>query len=134
MTNKLRLTMLMKISQRVSSLSRIDGGFEIKTGRGEKYQARAAIIATDKRPRPLNVPGEEKLKDKGLTCCAICDGPLFAGMKVAVIGGNNSALEATDDMIKIAEHIHLISLTPPTGGRILIDKGKDANNLILFLK
>jgi len=124
----------MKIGQRASDLSLIDGGFELETDRGEKYQAQAAIIATGKRPRPLNVPGEEKLRSKGVTYCAICDGPLFSGMKVAVIGGGNSALEAADDMIKIAEHVYLVSLTPLTGDQILIDKVKNAHNLTLFLK
>ena len=116
------------------ALSRLDAGFEVRTEKGESYQAKAVIIATGKRPRPLNVPGEEKLRGKGVTYCAICDGPLFAGMKVAVIGGGNSALEAADDMVKIAEHVYLVSLTPITGDQILIDKLKNANNLTIFLE
>ncbi len=124
----------VKIGEKVSNLSQISRGFEVRTGGGETYQAKAAIVATGKRPRPLNVPGEEKLKGKGVTYCAICDGPLFAGMKVAVIGGGNSALEAADDMVKIAEHVYLVSLTPITGDQILIDKLKNANNLTIFLE
>jgi alkyl hydroperoxide reductase subunit F len=53
---------------------------------------------------------------------------------VAVIGGGNSALEAADDMVKIAEHVYLVSLTPLTGDQILIDKLKDASNLTVFLE
>jgi len=124
----------VKIGQGVSSLAQISGGFETRADGGETYQAKAAIIATGKRPRPLNVPGEEKLRGRGLTYCAICDGPLFAGMKVAVIGGGNSALEAADDMVKIADHVYLVSLTPLTGDQILIDKVKGANNLTVFLE
>jgi alkyl hydroperoxide reductase subunit F len=124
----------IKTGGRVSNLSRIDGGFEVKTDNGEIYQAKAAIIATGKRPRQLNVPGEEKLRSRGVTYCAICDGPLFAGENVAVIGGGNSALEAADDMVKIAEHVYLVSLTPLTGDQILIDKVKGANNLTMFLE
>jgi alkyl hydroperoxide reductase subunit F len=123
-----------KIGERVSSLSRIGGGFEAKTDSGETYQAKAVIVATGKRPRPLNVPGEEKLRGRGVTYCAICDGPLFSGMKVAVIGGGNSALESADDMVKIAEHVYLVSLTPLTGDQILIDKVKSASNLTMFLE
>jgi len=82
----------------------------------------------------LNVPGEERLKGRGVTYCAICDGPLFEGMKVAVIGGGNSALEAADDMTKIAEHVYLISLTPLTGDQILIDKVKGATNITIFIE
>jgi len=124
----------VKIGQEVSNLSQISQGFEVRTEKGESYQAKAVIIATGKRPRPLNVPGEEKLRGKGVTYCAICDGPLFAGMKVAVIGGGNSALEAAGDMVKIASHVYLVSLTPLTGDQILIDKLKNANNLTISLE
>lgn len=123
-----------KIGQKVISLSLIDKGFEIKTDKGNVYQAKALIIATGKRPRPLNVPGEERLRGRGVTYCAICDGPLFSGQRVAVIGGGNSALEAVDDMIKIANHVYLVSITPLTGDKILIDKVKDAPNLSIFLE
>jgi len=124
----------MKIGEGVSSLSRTSGGFEAKTDKGEVYQAKVAIVATGKRPRQLNVPGEEKLKGRGVTYCAICDGPLFAGMKVAVVGGGNSALEAADDMVKVADHIYLVSVTPLTGDQVLIDKVKGAHNLTTFLE
>jgi alkyl hydroperoxide reductase subunit F len=124
----------MKVGEGVSSLSRISGGFEAKTNDGESYQAKAVIIATGKRPRPLNVPGEEKLRGRGVTYCAICDGPLFADMKVAVIGGGNSALEAVDDMVKIAGQVYLVSLTQLTGDQILIGRVKGASNLAIFLE
>jgi len=123
-----------KTGQKVSSLSRINTGFELRTDAGESYRAKAVIIATGKRPRQLNVPGEEKLMGRGVTYCAICDGPLFAGENVAVIGGGNSALEAVDDMTKIAERVYLVSLTPLTGDQILIDKVNAANNLATFLE
>ena len=123
-----------KIGPAVIALSRLDGGFEVKTDNGESYQAKAVIIATGKRPRSLNVPGEERLRGRGVTYCAICDGPLFAGEKVAVIGGGNSALEAVDDMVKIAEHVHLVSLTPLTGDQIVIDRVIGAANLSVFLE
>lgn len=124
----------VKTGQAVKSLTRAGHGFEIKTDSGETYQAKAAIIATGKRPRPLNVPGEDKFRGRGVTYCATCDGPLFAGMKVAIIGGGNSALEAVDDMVKIAEHVYMVSLTPLTGDQILIDRVKGASNLTIFLE
>lgn len=124
----------MKTGQTVNSLTKISGGFLVATDDGKEYQAKAVIVASGKRPRPLNVPGEEELRGRGVTYCAICDGPLFSGMKVAVIGGGNSALEAADDMIKIAEHIYLVSLTPLTGDQILIDRVKAAQNLTIFLE
>ena len=124
----------IKTEERVSSLSQTNGGFEVRTDKGEIYEAKAAMIATGKRPRQLNVPGEEKLKGRGVTYCATCDGPLFAGENVAVIGGGNSALEVAEDMVKIAEHVYLISLTPLTGDQILIDKVTGATNLTMFLE
>ncbi|HUU63383.1 MAG TPA: FAD-dependent oxidoreductase [Dehalococcoidia bacterium] len=123
-----------KIGEEVVALSRRNAGFEIRIANGESYQAKAVIVATGKRPRQLNVPGEERLKSRGVTYCAICDGPLFAGQKVAVIGGGNSALEAADDMVKIAEYVYLVSLTPFTGDRILINKVKEAPNMTVFLE
>lgn len=124
----------VQVGQKAESLSRIDGGFEVKTDKGEIHRAKAVIFATGKRPRQLNVPGEKEFLGRGVTYCAICDGPLFAGERVAVIGGGNSALEAAEDMIKIAEHVYLISLTPLTGDQILIDKVTDASNLTVFLE
>ena len=123
-----------RIGQGAVSLAQVDGGFEIGTDAGESYQARAVIIATGKRPRQLGVPGEEELKGRGVTYCATCDGPLFAGEKVAVIGGGNSALEAADDMIKIAEHVHLISLTALDGDQVIIDRVKDAANVTILVE
>jgi len=123
-----------KTGDGAASMSQVDGGFEVRIEKGETYQGKAAIIATGKRPRTLNVSGEERLKGRGVTYCAICDGPLFEGMKVAVIGGGNSALEAADDMTKIAEHVYLVSLTPLTGDQILIDKVNGATNITIFIE
>ena len=121
-----------KIGYRVSRLEKIDDGFEAITETSDRYQSRVAIFATGKRPRKLNVPGEAEFGGRGVTYCAICDGPVFAGQKVAVVGGGNSALEAALDMVKIAEHVDLVSLTQLTGDPILIDKLSDAKNLSIF--
>jgi alkyl hydroperoxide reductase subunit F len=122
-----------KIGLQAVSLSRMDGGFEVKADSDARFQAKAVIIASGKRPRSLNVPGEEKFKGKGVTYCAICDGPVFAGQKVAVIGGGNSALEAADDMSRIAEHVSVVSMTPFTGDKILVEKVQGASNVTAYL-
>ncbi len=121
-----------KIGDKVSRLEKIGGGFEAISQAGDKYQAKAVIYAAGKSPRKLNVPGETELTARGVTYCAICDGPVFAGQRVAVVGGGNSALEAALDMVKIAEHVDLVSLTPLTGDAILIDKLSAAKNLTIF--
>jgi len=121
-----------KIGEKVSRLEKIKRGFGAVSEAGDRYQSRVVIFATGKRPRRLNVPGEAELTGRGVTYCAICDGPVFSGQRVAVVGGGNSALEAALDMVKIAEHVDLVSLTPLTGDAILIDKLSGANNLSIF--
>jgi len=121
-----------KIGYKVSRLEKFDDGFEAISETGDRYQTKAVIFAAGKSPRKLNVPGETELAGRGVTYCAICDGPVFAGQRVAIVGGGNSALEAALDMVKIAEHVDLVSLTPLTGDAILIDKLTDAKNLTIF--
>lgn len=121
-----------KIGIKVDKIVKIDEGFEVITESGDRYRSKAIVLASGKRPRQLNVPGETELTGRGVTYCAICDGPIFTGQKVAVIGGGNSALEAALDMVKIAEEVKLISVSPLTGDQILIDKLSDADNLEIY--
>ena len=120
----------IKTGREVRSLIKVHGGgFEVGDDEGTRYTGRTVIIASGKRPRMLGVPGEEKLRGKGVTYCSVCDGPLFAGMDVAVIGGGNSAMEAAIDMSKIANRVHLVSLTPLTGDHVLREKVTEAANI-----
>jgi alkyl hydroperoxide reductase subunit F len=122
----------VKIGKAVESLIRVRNGFEVGDADGSKYLGRTVIICSGKRPRMLNVPGEEKLRGRGLTYCEVCDGPLFQDMDVAVIGGGNSALEAAIDMTKIARRIYVVSLTPLTGDNILKEKAREASNVSIM--
>ncbi|MFC1958204.1 NAD(P)/FAD-dependent oxidoreductase [Chloroflexota bacterium] len=121
-----------KIGDKVSKMQKVKRGFKAVTEAGKSYQAKAAIFTTGKRSRMLNVSGEAEFTGKGVTYCAICDGPIFSGQRVAVVGGGNSALEAALDMVKIAEHVDLVSLTPLTGDAVLIDKLSAAKNLSIY--
>jgi len=123
-----------KIGQKVTQLKKIKGGFEAVCENREKYRSKTVVLATGKRPRKLHVPGEAELAGRGVTYCAICDGPIFSGQRVAVVGGGNSALEAALDMVKIAEHVDLVSLTPLTGDPVLIEKLGKARKLDIFLE
>jgi alkyl hydroperoxide reductase subunit F len=123
-----------KIGDKVKQLKRIKDGFEVITEADDKYQSKVVVLATGKRPKKLNVPGETELAGRGVSYCAICDGPVFTGQKVAVVGGGNSALEAVLDLVKIAEHVNLISLTPLTSDQVLSNQLKDAKNLAVFLE
>jgi NADH-dependent peroxiredoxin subunit F len=121
-----------KIGLNVKQIKKIDGGFEVIPESGDKIQGQTVILASGKRPRRLNVPGEIELTGRGVTYCSICDGPDFTGQKVSVIGGGNSAIEAALDMVKIAEHVDMVSVTPLTGDAILIQKLGDAKNLTIY--
>jgi len=121
-----------KIGDKISQLKKIKGGFEAVSGTGDKYQSKAVILATGKKPRKLNVPGEAELTGRGVTYCAICDGPIFSGQSVAVIGGGNSALEAALDMLKIAKHVDLVAVGQLTGDAVLIDKLSGVKKLSIF--
>jgi NADH-dependent peroxiredoxin subunit F len=121
-----------KIGVKATRVDRIAGGFEIVSDAGEKFQGKAVIIASGKRPRRLNLEREMELTGRGVTYCHTCDGPVFAGQKVAVIGGGNSAIEAALDMVRIASHVDLVSITPLTGDPILINKLSNASNLTIF--
>ena len=122
----------VKIEEDVVGLTKVDGGFEVLTASGGTYRAKAAIIASGKRPRSLGVPGEERLRGRGVTYCATCDGPLYEGLKVAVIGGGNSAAEAVLDMLKIAAHVYMVSLTPLTCDQLLVERFKENSTLTVY--
>ena len=94
------------------------------------YEARTCIIATGKRTRELNVAGEKEFKNRGLTYCATCDGPLFSGKDVAVIGGGNSGLDAVLQLMHIARHVYLINISGDlTGDAVMQDKARSAPNV-----
>jgi NADH-dependent peroxiredoxin subunit F len=118
-----------KIGYKAIRIEKIDSGFGVASESGETYTTKTVIVATGKRPRRLNIPGEMELTGRGVTYCAVCDGPVFAGQRVAVIGGGNSALEAALDMVKIADWVDLVSLTRLTGDEVLIEKLNQADNI-----
>ncbi len=111
-----------QIGPQVTSLKHTEAGFEAATDDGQKYRSRTVLLATGKRSRRLGVPGEQELVGRGVSYCAICDGPVFAGQRVAIIGGGNSAVSAAIDMLKIAEHVDLVSTTQLTADPVLVKK------------
>jgi len=82
--------------------------FKVSTDKGNIYESKAVILGAGARHRKLGVPGEEKLNGKGVAYCSTCDAPIFAGKKVAVVGGGNSGLEAVVDLFPYAEKIYLL--------------------------
>jgi alkyl hydroperoxide reductase subunit F len=79
------------------------------------------------------VPGEKQFKNKGLTYCATCDGPLFAGKDVAVIGGGHSALDAAIQLMRIAGHVYLVNIASRfTGDPIMQEKVQESSNVTIL--
>ncbi len=110
-------------------LEKLEDVFKVKTAKSG-YQARTVIIASGKRSRELGVPGEKEFKNKGLTYCATCDGPLFAGKTVAIIGGGNSALDAALQLVRIAPKVYIINRSADLAGdAIMRQKLETAQNV-----
>ncbi|MGB2660910.1 MAG: FAD-dependent oxidoreductase [Candidatus Omnitrophota bacterium] len=109
----------LKENEKVTEARKEGDIFVIDTAKGT-YKAKTVIIASGKRSKQLNVPGEEEFKSKGLTYCATCDGPLFANKDVVIVGGGNSALEAAIQLVKIAKKIYIVNITPELGGDEII--------------
>ncbi|HAL43779.1 MAG TPA: alkyl hydroperoxide reductase subunit F, partial [Methylophilaceae bacterium] len=95
--------------QRAKSIQKNDLNslFEVELENGGKLKSKSVIIATGARWKELNVPGEKEFKGKGVAYCPHCDGPLFKGKHVAVIGGGNSGVEAAIDLANIVGHVTL---------------------------
>ena len=90
-----------------------NGGLaQVRLENGAVLQAKSVIIATGARWREMRVPGENDYKTRGVAFCPHCDGPLFKGKKVAVIGGGNSGVEAAIDLAGIVEHVTLFEFMP----------------------
>ncbi|WP_347927020.1 alkyl hydroperoxide reductase subunit F [Pseudomonas helvetica] len=81
---------------------------QIQFASGASLKARTVILATGARWREMNVPGEQQYRNKGVAYCPHCDGPLFKGKRVAVIGGGNSGVEAAIDLAGIVAHVTLL--------------------------
>lgn len=103
-----RFDIVLKENEEVRQLNKLDDAVQVRTDKGV-YEGKSVIIASGKRSRELGVPGEKEFKNKGLTYCATCDAPIFAGKDVAIIGGGNSALDAAIQLIKIARRIYIIN-------------------------
>jgi len=100
---------------------------------GKKLKSKTVIIGTGSLNRKLGVPGEDKYYGKGVTYCAICDGPLFTDMDVMVAGGGNSAVEAAIDLSKTASSVKLVQRSVLRADQVLIDRMESLDNVELYI-
>jgi alkyl hydroperoxide reductase subunit F len=110
-----------------------EGGLtEVRLDNGGVLKAKSVILSTGARWRNVNVPGEAEYKNKGVAYCPHCDGPLFKGKRVAVIGGGNSGVEAAIDLAGIVEHVTLIEfLDQLKADAVLVNKLKSLPNVTI---
>ncbi len=124
-----KLGVQTKQGEEVKSIAKTETGFMVKTAEGE-YETKTVLIASGKMPRRLNVPGEEDFFGKGISYCAICDGPLFHDKVVAIIGGGNSALDAALEIEKYAAKVVLVNLEKDfIGDEIRKDRVKESKKI-----
>ena len=106
---------------------------EIQLESGASLKSRSVVITTGARWRNINVPGEKEFKNKGVAYCPHCDGPLFKGKRVAVIGGGNSGVEAAIDLAGIVAHVTLIEFdTKLRADAVLQRKLASLNNVTVI--
>lgn len=121
-------------NQLVTSLQKQNDSFAVSLKSGRKLTTKTAIIATGARWRSINVPGEKEFKNKGIAYCPHCDGPLFTGKDVAVIGGGNSGIEAAIDLAGLANHVYVLEfLSELKADKILQDKLATLSNVTILL-
>lgn len=90
--------------------------FRVLDKDGTEFSTKAVIYSTGSESRKLSIPGEQEYRNKGVTYCATCDGPLYRGKDIAIIGGGNSAMKAGLMMLNIAKSVTVVSINPQFGG------------------
>ncbi|HOB65712.1 alkyl hydroperoxide reductase subunit F [Ottowia sp.] len=122
-------------TQRVAELvpaAQPGGLITVKLDNGGTLHSRTVILATGARWRNVNVPGEQEYKTKGVAYCPHCDGPLFKGKDVAVIGGGNSGVEAAIDLAGVVKHVTVLEFLPEMkADAVLVKKLKSLANVTI---
>lgn len=112
-----------------------DGLVGVQLQNGATLRSKTVIISTGARWREVNVPGEQEYRNKGVAYCPHCDGPLFKGKRVAVIGGGNSGVEAAIDLAGIVGHVTLLEFGDALrADAVLVDKLNSLPNVVIHTK
>ena len=118
---------------RVSSITPEENLFAVTTVSGITVKAKSLILTQGKQPRKLGVIDEEKYLGRGLSICSTCDGPLYKGKKVAVVGGGNSALQTAVEMSGIASSVSLIVRSTIKADPVYVRKLEGIKNITVHL-
>lgn len=114
---------------RVVRVEKPGDSFAVHTENAVTYEGKTVIIATGKRSRMLKVPGEAQFNGRGVSYCATCDGPLFGGLDVAVIGGGNSGVQVAIEMSAIAAQVYIVTRGRYVADEILLNRMRKTNNI-----
>lgn len=122
-------------NQLATGLSRDDGGLvHVTLKNGAVLKSRSVMLSTGARWREMNVPGEQEYRGSGVAYCPHCDGPLFKGKRIAVIGGGNSGIEAALDLAGIVEHVTVLEFSDTLrADHVLQEKARAANNIDIIM-
>ena len=101
-------TFVVHEGESVTEISGDTGAFTVTTDTGATYETKSVLVASGAKRRRLNVPGADTFEHKGLTYCATCDGPLFSGMDVAVVGGGNAGFESAAQLLAYVKSVTLL--------------------------
>jgi alkyl hydroperoxide reductase subunit F len=118
---------------RVTSVAKKDSKFYLETISGRSLQAKSLIIATGKHPRTLGISEEDAYIGHGVSVCSTCDGPLYRGKKVGVVGGGNSAFQAAIGLSKIATWVYLIVRRAVKADAVLQKKAENIANITIIV-
>ena len=126
--------MNLQRAARIIPAAQTGGLVHVELENGATLKSRSVILSTGARWRNVNVPGEQEYKNKGVAYCPHCDGPLFKGKRVAVIGGGNSGVEAAIDLAGVVEHVTLIEfLDQLKADAVLVSKLKSLPNVSIHV-
>jgi len=112
---QLRKQKIEILTEEVAKLEEANGNFLVWTKDNKKFGAKTVLITSGSEPKPLDVPGEKEFIGRGVSYCVNCDGPLFSGKTVAVVGGGNAGLEAALFLLNYARKIYILEYEEKLG-------------------
>jgi alkyl hydroperoxide reductase subunit F len=120
--------------QRAEALIPCEGMHQVRLASGATLKAKAVVLATGARWREMNVPGEQEYRGKGVAYCPHCDGPLFKGKRVAVVGGGNSGVEAAIDLAGIVAHVTVLEFNDTLRADAVLQKKLNSLTNVTVIK
>lgn len=121
-------------SESVKSLTKNSNYIEVSLESNATLKSKSVIISTGAKWRELNVPGEKEFKNKGVAYCPHCDGPIYKGKDIAVIGGGNSGIEAAIDLANIVNHVTVLEFLPELKADAVLQEKLNSLSNVTVLK